>query len=180
MTKLTEWKSFLLLLARSVLFPHIPRSICFFLSNFLATYINAALPPTNIYEVLGTLTLLSSHCKGSSFYLASIHSPSHAFQRVSSFPSQGLNLWSVSSFSASPCDRSTHRALPKQLEYCAFISFFVALSSVDDDLPPPSSILKPPVVNKNKFSTTRHTVFRMQDWLNKTGLQHCQILFLTV
>ena len=147
-----------------VLFPHIPRSLCFFLSNFSATYINAALPLTNIYEVLGTLTLLSSHRKGSSFYLASIHSPSHAFQRVSSFPSQGLNEWSVSSFSASLCDRPTHRALPKQLEHCTFISFFVALSSVDDNLPPPPSLtLKPPVVNKNQFSTTWHIAFKMQD-----------------
>lgn len=122
MTKLTGGKSFLLLLARSILFPHIPRSICFFLSNFLATYINAALPPTNIYEVLGTLTLLSSHCKGSSFYLASIHS-FPCLPEGLIFPQSGLNLWRFS-FSASPCDRSTHRALPKQLEYCAFIFIF--------------------------------------------------------
>lgn len=146
-----------------VLCPHIPRSLCFFLSNFSATYANAALPPTNIYEVLGTLTLLSSHRKGSSFYLASIHSPSHAFQRVSSFPSQGLNVWSVSSFSASLCDRPTHRALPKQLNTVHSSHFLWLCLQWMRPSTAPRPTLKPPVVNKNQFSTTWHIAFKMQD-----------------
>lgn len=74
-----------------VTFLHIPRSACFLLFSFSAVYMSAALPPANTHGVLGTLTPLSSHCKEASSYLASIHSPSHAVQRVLSLPNQGLN-----------------------------------------------------------------------------------------
>lgn len=74
-----------------VIFFSIPRSAYFFLPSFSAVYMNAALPPTNTHGVLGTLTPLSSRCKEEIAYLASIHSPSHAVQRVLSLPNQGLN-----------------------------------------------------------------------------------------
>lgn len=116
-----------------------------FLSSLYKCSIHTA---TNIHEVLGTLTPLSSPCKGASFYLVSIHSPSQAFQGVLSLPSQGLNSCSVSGFHASLCDGLTYRALTKQSERCTLISFFAVLLSVDDELPSP--ILKPSAVSKNE------------------------------
>ena len=54
-------------------FPHIPRNASFFLSTFSAAFMNAALPPPNTHDVLGTLTPLSSHYKAAISYVASIH-----------------------------------------------------------------------------------------------------------
>lgn len=71
-------------------------------------------------------TPLSSHCREAISYLASIHSPSHAFQRALSLPNQGLNSHSVWGFNASS-DGLTQGALPKRSEHSPSVPLLMVL-----------------------------------------------------
>ena len=158
-TKLTDERG-LCLSSGEVTFLRIPSSTCFSLSSFSAAYTRAASPPTNIHGVLGTLSPPSSHCKEAISYLASIHSPSHAFQRVCLSPVK-VFVPTVPGVPTPPCvmmDWPT--ALPEWSERVTSIPFFTALFvSVDRELPSP--IFKSPLVNKSKIFN------RMACWIQE-------------
>lgn len=94
------------------------------------------------------LAPLSSHCKETISYLAPVHSPPHAFQRVLSLPSQGLHSHGAQGSGASSCEGLTRGALPKQSEHVTSIPFIPALFvSGDSELPFP--VFEPPLVKKS-------------------------------
>lgn len=129
-TKLTRLEVFLLVLARPYFLTsqevHASSPKVFQQPLWMQHYL------LGTHDVLGTLTPPSSHCKEAISCLASIHSPSHAFQRVLLSPVKVL-IPTVSLVSRPLCVMDwPHRAPPKHSELFPFV---MALLSVDDELP---------------------------------------------